>query len=145
MRFYEDIVVGSMDESEATEVSEEEMLAYARRYDPQYFHADPERARRSRFGGLVASGTHVAAIWRQRDHTVASDIAWICGIGWDEVRWPRPVRAGDRVRSRAEYLDKRVSRSDPSRGVVTCRYTLLNQSDEVVFTCRSVNLIERRL
>ena len=144
MRYYEDLVVGHVDESEEQVVTEADILEFARRYDPQYFHADPARAQDSRFGGIIASGIHVAALWRQRDHSVASDVAWICGIAWEEVRWPHPVRAGDRVRSRSEYLHKRVSDSDASRGVVTCRYTLLNQSDRIVFTCRSINLIERR-
>jgi itaconyl-CoA hydratase len=60
------------------------------------------------------------------------------------VRWPQAVRAGDALRARSETLSKRASRSQPGRGVVECRYTLLNQRNEVVFTCRSINLIEAR-
>jgi acyl dehydratase len=142
--FFEDIVVGDLRESSTRAVRRDELLEFARRYDPQYFHADPEAARGSRFGELIASGIHTAALWRILDHEISGHIRWICGVAWEEVRWPAPVRADDVLRARAEVLSKRASRSDPTRGVVECRYTLLNQRDEVVFTCRSINLVETR-
>ncbi len=142
-RYYEDLVIGERRESAERRVTREEILAFARQYDPQYFHADEEAAKHSTFGEAVASGIHTLALWRQLDHEIAHDIAWICGVAWDEVRWPRAVRAGDRLRARSECLSKRLSRKDPRRGVVIYAYTLLNQNDEVVFTCKSTNLIER--
>lgn len=143
-RYYEDIVIGEVRESGARTVTREELLQFAACYDPQYFHADPIAARDSIFGDIVASGIHTAALWRALDHEISGDIRWICGVAWEEVRWPKPVRTGDALRARAEALSKRRSRSDVSRGVVEFRYSLLNQRNETVFTCRSVNLIEVR-
>jgi acyl dehydratase len=143
-RYYEDIVVGEVRESSTRKVTLEELLEFATRYDPQYFHADPAAAAGSIFGEIVASGIHGAAIWRRLDHEISSDIRWICGIAWEEVRWPNPIRAGDELRARSEMLAKRPSRSDPTRGVVECRYSLLNQTNQTAFTCRSINLIEVR-
>ena len=144
MRYYEDLIEGEEAVSAARTVDAEELLAFARQYDPQYFHADPEAARRSIFGGVVASGIFTMAIWRQLDHQIAHDIAWICGVAWDDVRFPVAVRAGDTLRARARCLSKRPSRSRPERGVAVYEYILLNQRDETVFTCRSTNLVERR-
>jgi acyl dehydratase len=141
-RYYDDLVVGEVRESQGRLVELDELLEFARRYDPQYFHADPEAARDSVFGEVIASGIHTMALWRQLDHGISADIAWICGIAWEDVKWPQAVRAGDRLRARAECLSKRPSGSDPTRGVVEFRYTLLNQRDETAWTCRSINLVE---
>ncbi len=119
-------------------------MEFARQYDPQYFHADPEAAKRSRFGDIVASGIYTMAIWRQLDHQIAGDIAWICGVAWDDVRFSKAVRPGDILRARAVCLSKRPSSSDPRRGITVYQYTLQNQNDEVVFSARSTNLVERR-
>lgn len=143
-RFYEDLVIGQVLESRPRTVTLEELLEFARRYDPQYFHADPDAARSSLFGGIIASGIHSAALWRALDHEISGDIHWICGVAWEDVRWPQAVRAGDTLRARAEALAKRLSGKDPSRGIVEYRYTLLNQRDETVFTCRSINLVALR-
>lgn len=144
MRYYEDLVEGQETVSNPRTVNEAELLSFARQYDPQYFHADPEAAKRSIFGGVVASGIFTMAIWRQLDHEIAHDIAWICGVAWDDVRFPVAVRAGDTVRARARCLSKRLSRSRPERGVAVYEYVLVNQHDQTVFTCRSTNLVERR-
>jgi acyl dehydratase len=141
-RYYGDLRVGEVRESRAQEVTLEEILDFARRYDPQYFHADPQAAGASVFGGIIASGIHTLAIWRRLDHEISGDIAWICGIAWEDVRWPNPVRPGDALRARAECRAMRPSDSDPRRGVVEYRYTLLNQRDALAFTCRSINLVE---
>lgn len=143
-RCYEDLVEGEQHVSGTRKVSEAELLEFARKYDPQYFHVDPEQAKRSVFGELVASGIFTMAIWRQLDHEIAHDIAWICGVAWDDVRFPVAVRAGDTLQAYAKCLSKRESRGDPRRGVVVFAYELRNQHDEVVFTCKSTNLIERR-
>ncbi|HEX5650486.1 MAG TPA: MaoC family dehydratase [Steroidobacteraceae bacterium] len=141
-RYYDDLVVGEVRESGEHRVELDELVAFARAYDPQYFHADPDAARGSVFGEVIASGIHTMALWRRLDHQISGDIAWICGVGWEEVKWPQAVRAGDRLRARYECLAKRRSGSDPTRGVVEFRYTLLNQRDETAWTCRSINLIE---
>jgi acyl dehydratase len=144
VRYYEDLVEGEESCSAPRAILAQELIEFASKYDPQYFHADPQAAKRSIFGEVVASGIFTMAVWRQLDHQLAHDIAWICGVAWDEVRFPLALRAGDEVRARARCLSKRVSQSRPERGVVIYLYTLLNQRDETVFTCRSTNLIERR-
>jgi acyl dehydratase len=143
-RYFEDLVVGETRESGMHEVVREDMVAFARQYDPQWFHADEDAAQDSIFGEVVASGIYTMALWRRLDHEIASDIAWICGVAWDDVRFARALRAGDRIRARARCLSKRESASDPLRGVVVFEYLLLNDRDEVVFSCRSTNLVERR-
>ena len=143
-RYYEDLVIGEVRESSARTIPLEEMLEFATRYDPQYFHADPIAAKKSIFGEVVASGIHSAAIWRALDHEISGDIHWICGVAWEDVRWPNPVRAGDTLRARAEPLAKRLSAKDPARGVVEYRYCLVNQRGESVFVCRSINLVAVR-
>ena len=144
MRYYEDLVPGERYESGTHTVEEADLLEFARKYDPQYFHVDPQEAKRSLFGGLIASGVYTMAIWRRLDHEIAHDIAWICGIRWDDVRFDVPVRAGDTLRAHAEILSKRLSEKRPERGVVITEYILRNQRDEAVFSCTSVNLVERR-
>lgn len=143
-RYYEELLIGEVRESSARMVTLDELLEFAGRYDPQYFHADPIAAKQSIFGQVIASGIHSAALWRTLDHEISGDIHWICGVAWEDVRWPNPVRAGDTLRARAEALAKRVSRKDPKRGIVEYRYTLLNQRGETAFTCRSINIVARR-
>ncbi|MEO0996463.1 MAG: MaoC family dehydratase [Pseudomonadota bacterium] len=144
-RYFEDLSVGECFTSPPRSVGEDEIVAFARDYDPQYFHTDPEAARAHPvFGGVVASGIHILAIWRQLDHMISGDIRWICGIGWRELRWNRPLRAGDTVYARAELLEKRPSSSRPERGVVEYRYSLVNDDGDEVFYCVSTNLVERR-
>jgi acyl dehydratase len=140
-RRYDDLIVGSVAESRPLQVSLDEMLAFARRYDPQYFHVDPVAARASVFGEVVASGIYTMALWRQLDHEIAGDIDWIAGVAWENVRFARAVRAGDVLRARAECVAKRRSEKHADRGVVEYAYSLTNQHGESVFSCRSINLI----
>lgn len=143
-RYFEDLRVGDRSCSPSHVVDRDHMLAFAGRYDPQYFHADPEEAQRSIFGEVIASGIYTMAIWRFLDHQMAADIAWICGVAWDDVRFPVAVRAGDTLRAEAEVERKRKSRSEPGRGVVTMRYRVRNQEGHTVFHALSTNLIEMR-
>ena len=84
------------------------------------------------------------AVWRQLDHQMAGDIAWICGVAWDDVKFRTALRAGDEVYARAKCISKRLSNSHPERGVVIYDYFLVNQHNDTVFSCRSTNLVERR-
>ncbi len=143
-RYFEDLEIGETHTSAPRTVSRDEIVEFASQYDPQYFHMDPDAAEaHPQFGEVVASGIHILALWRQLDHDITGDVRWICGIEWRELRWHKPLKAGDSVRARAELLDKRPSGKNPARGIVEYRYSLLNQDDEEVFWCLSTNLVER--
>jgi acyl dehydratase len=143
-RYWEDIVPGESFISREMEITQQEIVDFAVRYDPQYFHTDPEKAKNSHFGEVVASGVHILAIWRILDHEITGDVRWMCGIAWNDLRWNKPMRANDRVRAKATCISKRESASDPLRGIVIYRYALLNAKNEELFYCTSTNLVERR-
>lgn len=144
-RFFEDLEVGEVKSSSVRRLTREEITTFAREYDPQWFHADADAARESVWGEVVASGIQTMALWRQLDHEIAHDIAWICGVGWDRVRWPRGLKADVPVRARSTVLSKRPSSSDPMRGVVVMRYELLDDRDgQPVWVAEGTNLIRRR-
>lgn len=134
-RFFEDYIPGSTHEFGQVEVTDEEVLAFARKYDPQYFHTDPVKARDSMFGGLIASGFHTAAMVMRLlvDHYL-SQVAGMGSPGLDELRWLKPVRPGDQLRIRITIAQANRSRSKPDRGLVTSPVEVLNQKSEVVMT-----------
>jgi acyl dehydratase len=144
MRQYEDLEIGDKAASASVPIDREDMIDFAKKYDPQWFHIDGDAARDSIFGELIASGVYTAALWRKLDHTINGDVDFICGVAWEDVRWPKAVRGGDELRASSEVLEKRPSDSDPGRGVVIFLYQLHNQHDEAVFSCRSINLVRRR-
>ena len=143
-RFWEDLEVGETFTSRNKTVTQAEIVEFASQYDPQYFHADPEEAKRSVFGEVVASGVHNLAIWRQLDHEITGDIRWICGVAWDDFRWKRALRADDTVYVTAECLSKRESGSDSGRGIAVYHYRMVNQDGLEIFSMDSTNLVERR-
>jgi acyl dehydratase len=132
-RYFEDYVPGSSAELGAVTVSEDEILAFARRYDPQPFHTDPEAAKLTPYGGLIASGWHTAAMMMRLvvDHFVDGDTS-LGSPGLGPIRWLRPVRPGDVLRIRATVIDARRSQSKPDRGTLTYEMDVINQNDEVV-------------
>lgn len=143
-RTFEDLAVGETRQSEPRTITADEIVKFAREYDPQWFHSDPEAARESHFGEVVASGVHVLAIWRQLDHTINSDIDFVCGIGFDEFRLERALRPGDTVIARSEILELKPSTSRRDRGTAITQYFLTNQDGETVLRFRSINLVCRR-
>ena len=143
-RKFEDIEVGEERQSGPRPVSIEEMLEFAQKYDPQWFHADPEAARESSFGEVVASGVFVLAIWRQLDHTMNSDIDFVCGIGFDEFRLETALRPGDTVTAHSRILELTPSKSRDDRGTAITQYRLTNQRGDTVLRFRSINLVHRR-
>jgi acyl dehydratase len=144
-RWLEDFHPGETAEFGEYEMSEAEMIAFAARYDPQPFHVDPERARSSEFGGLIASGWHTASAMMRLlvDHFVPPQ-ASLGSPGIDELRWVIPVRPGDRLRVRVTVLEQRRSRSKPDRGIVRAFYEVLNQRGAVVMTARGLGLFRAR-
>lgn len=144
-RYFEDYTAGHIYEFGAITVSEADIIEFAHRFDPQYFHLDPEKAKSSRFGGLVASGWHTAGMVMRLyvDHYL-SHAASLASPGVDELRWPNPVRPGDTLRVRVTILESRPSRSKPDRGVVRARLEALNQRDELVLSMIGLSIIGRR-
>jgi acyl dehydratase len=144
-RYFEDYLPGSTYEYGYASVTEDEILAYARRFDPQPIHVDPAFAATGPFGGLIASGWHTAGIFMRlfADHYL-SHVASLASPGVDELRWPAPLRPGDRVRLRATVQQARPSRSKPDRGVVHTAGELIREDDQVVLRLTAVNLLLRR-
>jgi acyl dehydratase len=132
-RYLDDFAVGQTFGSGRLVVEEVRIKTFAAEFDPQPFHLDAEAARQSLFGGLAASGWHTAALTMRL--LVESDIkpvGGIIGAGFDEFRWPRPVRPGDELRVESEVLDVRPSKSRPEQGVIKVRTTTFNQKGEAV-------------
>lgn len=144
-RFFEDYTPGRVYEFGAITVSEPEIIEFAGRYDPQYFHVDPIRAAASEFGGIIASGWQTIGLAMRLyvDHYL-SHAASLASPGVDEIRWPNPVRPGDIIRVRVTILDTRPSRSKPDRGIVRAQLEAINQRDELVLSMTAVSILRRR-
>jgi acyl dehydratase len=143
-RCFEDLTVGEARRSAPRTVSEAEILAFAREWDPQWFHSDADLARASVFGEVVASGIHLLALWRQMDHEINSDIDFVCGVGWDEVRMKKAVRAGDSIHVTSEIVALRPSATRSDRGTAITRYAVVNQHGEEAVSFTSINLVYTR-
>jgi acyl dehydratase len=132
-RWFEDYEAGEVVEFGEYPVTQEEIVEFARRYDPQPFHVDPEAAKDSAYGGLIASGWHTCAIMmRLLADGCVSEVASMGSPGLDELRWLAPVRPGDVLRSRIRVLETRRSSSKPDRGLVRLEQEAVNQRGEVV-------------
>jgi acyl dehydratase len=144
-RYFEDYVPGAVYEYGYVTVSEAEILEFARAYDPQPIHVDPEFAAQGPFGGLIASGWHTAAIgMRLIVGHYLSKVASIASPGIDELRWPAPLRPGDTVRMRITIVEARRSRSKPDRGLVRTHAEMITQNGETVLTLTAMNLLRAR-
>jgi acyl dehydratase len=132
-RYLEDYAVGQRFGSGRMTVDIAAMKAFAAEFDPQPFHLDEAAARASIFGALAASGWYTAAVsMRLLVESDLEPVGGIIGLGFEELRWPRPVWPGDELRVETEVLELRPSRSRPTHGVVKARTTTLNQRDEPV-------------
>ena len=132
-RYLEDFAVGQTFGSGRARIDEARIKAFASEFDPQPFHLDEEAARASIFQGLAASGWHTAALtMRLLVESELRPAGGLIGAGFDEFRWPRPVRPGDELRVESEVLEVRPSKSRPGQGLVKVRMTTLNQNDEAV-------------
>ena len=132
-KYLEDFAVGQIYGSGRITVEKDRIMTFAAEFDPQPFHLDEDSARRSIFGGLAASGWHTAALTMRL--LVESDVkpaGGIIGAGFDEFRWPLPVRPGDELHVESEVLEVRPSKSRPHQGLIKVRTTTKNQNGEVV-------------
>jgi acyl dehydratase len=132
-RYLEDFAVGQTFGSGRARIDAARIKAFAREFDPQPFHLDEEAAHTSIFRGLAASGWHTAALtMRLLVESELRPAGGLIGAGFDEFRWPRPVRPGDELRVESEVLEVRPSKSRPGQGLVKVRMTTLNQGGEAV-------------
>jgi len=146
MIYFEDLQVGAETEFGSYEVTREEVLEFARKYDPQPFHLSDEEAAKTHFGRLSASGWHTAAMTMAviARKVVGEKQAGLGSPGIDELRWRKPVYPGDTLNVRGKILDTTPSRSRPDMGSFRTETTVTNQNGEVVMTFQSIVLIRRR-
>ncbi|TWS99902.1 MaoC family dehydratase [Reyranella sp. CPCC 100927] len=145
LRYWEDYEVGARYDLGSRAITEDEIIAFARQFDPQPFHIDPVAARQSMFGGLIASGWHTGSIVMRLivDNYLHPETS-LGSPGIDNIGWLKPVRPGDVLSGTMQVLDKRESRSKPTIGILINEASLQNQKGEVVTTVRATNLIRRR-
>ena len=146
MQYFEDLVIGAEGEFGTYEVTREEVLEFARKYDPQPFHLSDEAAAKTHFGRLSASGWHTCAMTMAviARKVVGEEQAGLGSPGIDELRWLKPVYPGDTLHVRGEIIDKRESVSRPEMGSFRSRTTVTNQDGVPVMTFISIVLIRRR-
>ncbi len=145
--YLEDLAAGQTypPRGESAPVSAEAIKAYAVQFDPQPFHLDDAAAAATLFGGLAGSGWHTASLTMRLLVDVGLPLAsGIIGAGVEELRWPRPLRPGDRLRVESEVLEVRPSRSKPDQGLVKVRTTTLNQNGEAVQIFTANLIVPRR-
>jgi len=145
-RYFEDFVVGQVHKpSGRVRVEKNEIIAFAKQFDPQPFHLDEDAARKSIFGRLVASGWHTAALTMRliagSEYRAATGTI---GLGFDGLRWPIPVHPGDELRIESEVLEMRTSKSRPDRGLLKIRTRTFNQDGEVVQELIANAMVPRR-
>jgi acyl dehydratase len=144
-QYLEDFAVGQVYHSGRLRVDKEQIVAFAKQFDPQPFHLDDDAARKSVFGRLVASGWHTAALtMRLLADGEFKPADGILGVGFDDLSWPRPVLPGDELHAKSEILEVRPSKSRPDRGLIRVRTTTLNQKDEAVQVFVGNLLVPRR-
>lgn len=155
--FFEDYAIGQTVEVGQSTFTREDIIAFASRFDPQPFHLDEDAARHSIFGGLCASGWHTASVWLRHvlDHRKRiSDAARFRGEriarhgpspGFEQLRWLKPVLAGDTIRFTTRVKEKIESRSKPGIGLIVSENEGWNQGGELVFTIQGKIFVERRV
>jgi acyl dehydratase len=145
VKYWEDFAAGEIIELGSCSITEVEVLAFARKYDPQPFHTDPAAARRSIFGGLIASGWHTAGVaMRLMCDGYLLESSCIGSPGIDELKFLRPVRPGEALRFRSTVLETAPSKTKPNRGTVTFRWEVLNQRGEVALSMLGKQLFLKR-
>lgn len=144
-RYFEDYVAGSVHEFGPIAVELDEVISFGKRFVPLTYHTDPEGAKESIYGGLIASGWHTAGLMMRlyTDHYL-SKVANLGSPGVDELRWDKPVFPGDNLFIRVTVLETRRAQSKPDRGIVRSFLEVLNQKRDVVMSLKMVNFVRRR-
>jgi acyl dehydratase len=144
-RHFEDLRVGEIIELGDMVVTREMIFEFAREFDPFPFHLDEDAAKASLLGGLAASGFQTAALTlRMLGDSFLNHVASMGGLGFADLKWPRPVMVGDTISATATLVGLRVSRSHPERGIVTNDLAVRNQKAEPVMTMRLTSIVEVR-
>lgn len=146
MKYLEDYQVGQRSSFGSYQVTREEVVDFASKYDPQPFHLDDAAAAQTYFGRLSASGWHTCAMTMRMlvDNIAQEKSAGLGSPGLDELRWLKPVYPGDTLRVEVEVIEVRPSQSRPEMGSTKNRVTVLNQHGEPVMTMTSIGLVRRR-
>lgn len=143
--YFEDFEVGRTIEVGSRSVGEEEIIDFAKQFDPQPFHVDKDAAARSIYGGIIASGWHTCGMMmRLMVDGFLRDSSSMGSPGVDEIRWIKPVRPGDTLTVTTTALDVKPSSSKPDRGVVVTEWRATNQHGELVATIKGMGLFKRR-
>ena len=143
--YWEDFTPGRVWEHGSRTLSAQEIIAFAREWDPQRFHIDPEAAKETPYGGLIASGWHTGSVMmRLMCDACLSESSCVGSPGIDGWRFALPVRPGDALRYRATVLEARPSASKPDRGIVKWHWELLNQKDEIPVSMVGTQFFLRR-
>jgi acyl dehydratase len=144
-RYFEDYVPGTTYEFGTISLNAGEIIDFAKRFDTQPIHTDPEAAERGPFKGLIASGWHTAGVMMRllADHYI-SHVGGMASPGVDEIRWLVPVRPGDTLSIRVTVLEARRSRSKPDRGLVRSLVEVMNQNRQIVMTLKPMSIVRCR-
>ena len=143
--YFEDFHVGQIFETDAETLSEEDIVTFGQRYAPMPYHVDPEGAKETMFGGLIAAGYQTAAL--TFGLFARTGVLAACGTGSpgvDKLRWLRPVRPGDELRVKAEIVEVSPAQSESGRDAIRITYTTLNQDGDAVMTLTSLHFVKRR-
>ena len=143
--YFEDFEVGKTIEVGSRIVSEEEIIDFAKKFDPQPFHVDKDAAAHSIYGGIIASGWHTCGMMmRLMVDGLLREAASLGSPGVDEIRWIKPVRGGDTLTVSTTVLESRPSGSKPDRGVIVTLWEAKNQHGELVATIKGMGMFQRR-
>ena len=144
-KYFEDLEEGQIFQSPGDRLmTRDDIISFAREWDPQLYHIDEESARRSPVGRIFASALHSLAVCQKLAHeSGVFEVLPIVGLAISDMQFPKPVIEGDRVRGRVTVQQKRLSRSRPNEGIVTLFIELLNQDDEVVLSYSLTELVSR--
>ena len=144
-RYWDDYEVGQRFDLGSTRFTADDIIGFARQYDPQSFHVDADAARQSMFGGLIASGWHVTAkLMRLFVDNYIDQRTALGSPGVDDVRWLKPVRPGDTLTAWVECAGKVPSKSRPEMGIIHEQWHATNQKGELVMTLKGTNMVRRR-
>lgn len=145
VRYWEDFKVGEIERIGEKRVERDEVIAFAKQFDPQPFHIDEAAARHSMYGGLIASGWHTCAmVMRMMCDAYLAQAASVGSPGIENLKWLKPVRPGDIISARRTTLDTRASKSKPDIGIVNNLWEVFNQKGEMVMSMQGHGMFKRR-